>query len=135
MPWNTPVFTSYDSKLNFYWGSDQSNQHSKNILKNPNVFCNIYDSRAAEGTGEGLYLEGKVRILEDINDINIGLNSLLKRSSHFGDNASHYTHEKPRRIYKFTPEKIWINDGATKDGDYVDIRKKIDLEDLKEKLN
>jgi len=72
-PWNTPVFTSYDSDLNFYWGSYKENQHSLNILNNGLVFCVLYDSRAKEGTGEGLYLKGYAEQIDELDQIEQGL--------------------------------------------------------------
>jgi len=134
-PWNTPVFTSYDSDLNFYWGSYKENQHSLNILNNGLVFCVLYDSRAKEGTGEGLYLKGYAEQIDELDQIEQGLLSLLKRSSHFGEDTKKYIDDMPRRIFKFKPKEIWMNDGATKNGEYIDIRTKIDLKTLKQQMN
>src|SRR3990167_3792180 len=58
-PWNSPLYSAYDKDLNFYWGSDWRSVHSTNIRKNNKVFCVIYDSTMAEGTGEGVYFFGK----------------------------------------------------------------------------
>ena len=38
LPWNSPVYCSYDKYLNFYWLSWKENQHSKNIRNNENIF-------------------------------------------------------------------------------------------------
>jgi general stress protein 26 len=130
LPWNTPVFTSYDSNLNFYWGSYKENQHSLNIMNNNNVFCVLYDSRAKEGTGEGLYLEGYADMLTDNETMQYALNMLMKRSGHFGKNTDNYKDDKPRRLYRFIPERIWMNDGDTKNGEYIDIRTQIDKQRL-----
>jgi general stress protein 26 len=54
-PWNTPVFGYFDDALNFYWASWTKNQHSRNIAHNHHVFVVVFDSKAPEGDGVGLY--------------------------------------------------------------------------------
>jgi hypothetical protein len=103
-PWNTPVSASHDDQLNFYWGSSPENVHSQNINRDSRVFVTLYDSTAPEGTGEGLYMLGKAEELGPEEG-----SSVFK--------------------YKFTPERIWINDEAKNDdGSYKhDIRVELDL--------
>ena len=107
-PWNTAVSTSHDKHLNFYWGSSPDNVHSQNIRRDGRVFVTIYDSTAPEGVGEGLYLLG--------------------RAEELGSEEGTVVHK-----YKFTPEKIWINDEAkNEDGTYkYDIRIELSLDDFK----
>ena len=62
-PWNSPVFTSYDKNLNYYWASWRKNQHSINIRKNPEVFVTVYDSTVPPGTGVGVYFLSRSEIL------------------------------------------------------------------------
>ena len=57
-PWNSPLWSAFDKDLNFYWASDAKSVHSTNIRNNSKVFCVIYDSTMAEGTGEGVYFKG-----------------------------------------------------------------------------
>jgi uncharacterized protein YhbP (UPF0306 family) len=59
-PWNSPLWSAFDKDLNFYWASDYKSVHSTNIRNNSKVFCVIYDSTMAEGTGEGVYFSGNV---------------------------------------------------------------------------
>ncbi len=69
LPWNTPVYCAFDKELNFYWLSWKENQHSKNIHNNPNVFVTIYDSTVPEGTGFGVYLQGRARAVTGLKDL------------------------------------------------------------------
>jgi hypothetical protein len=68
------------------------------------VFVTIYDSTAPEGTGEGLYIIGKAEELGPEEGA-----AVCK--------------------YKFTPERVWINDEAkNEDGSYKhDIRIEMDI--------
>lgn len=108
-PWNTPVAASHDDRLNFFWGSSRDNIHSQNIRRDGIVFVTIYDSTAAEGVGEALYMRGKA---EEI-----------------GPEAGTAVFK-----YMFTPERLWINDDAkNEDGSYKhDIRVEIPLDLIKD---
>jgi general stress protein 26 len=107
-PWNSPVSASFDTDLNFYWGSSRENIHSKNISRDSRVFVVIYDSTAPEGTGEGVYMSGEATELgpEEHNP------SVTK--------------------YKFSPSKFWINDVTLDEfGKYLnDVRIEINKENL-----
>ncbi len=106
-PWNTPVSASVDSQLIFTWGSSPNSQHSLNIRHDAHAFGVIFDSHAPEGTGEGLYLSGRVEKVGEENET--------------------------ITIYRFLPEQIWINDeNKNEDGSYKnDIRFEIPIEILR----
>jgi hypothetical protein len=110
-PWNSVVSASFDSDLNFEWGSSPENVHSRNIRRDSRCFAIVYDSTAPEGTGEGVYMLGSAEVSGDAE------NALKK--------------------YRFTPIQAWINDEAKDDtGMYThDIRVELDLEALKNALN
>ncbi len=106
-PWNSPVSASLDTELNFYWGSSPENVHSQNIRRDGRVFVVVFDSNAPEGTGEGVYMQGRAEELDFC----------------FSDSV---------KKYKFVPEKIWINDVAVNEvGEYQhDVRIELQKEDL-----
>lgn len=129
-PWNSPVYSAFDEDYNFFWASDQNGQHSKNIAENNKVFLVIYDSTAPEGTGEGVYIQAKAYKLEDSKDIQHGLNYLDGRVNKKKDSTTRvaqFQGDKPRRVYKAVPEKFWINGDGDINGEYIDIRMKVDL--------
>lgn len=123
-PWNSPLWSAFDNDLNFYWASDWNSVHSKNIKENNKIFCVIYDSTMAEGTGEGVYFSGKAYELSErellvdcpfrVKPVNFKSNEIIK-------------------IYKVVPDKIWMNDDEKdENGHYVkDIKVEIPFEDLK----
>jgi len=127
-PWNSPVYSAFDQKYNFYWASWRENQHSKNIKENNNIFLAIYDSTVPEGTGEGVYIQAKAYVLTDENEILNALEILDKRVGKTKErNASEFLGEYPRRVYKAVPEKVWMNDVGEINGNYIDKRIEIKL--------
>ncbi len=127
-PWNSPVYTAYDEQYNFYWVSSPKAQHSKNIAENDRIFIVIYNSSAAEGTGEGVYIAARAFTLTDADEITraLQLHSKRKGAGKEPRPAADFLGPKPRRVYKAVPEKFWINTGERIDGHYVDARVEID---------
>lgn len=128
-PWNSPVFCAYDKAYNFYWISWTENQHSKNIATNGRAFLVVYDSTAPEGTGEGVYIQAKAVVVEDSAEIAKALHLLGKRR---GEVSRKLEIEKqqgisPTRVYKATPEKVWLNSEGNVAGSYVDTRTDVRL--------
>lgn len=128
-PWNTPVYSAYDQEYNFYWASDKNGQHSKNVRENQNTFVVIYDSTVPEGTGEGVYMKDNAFELTDSSEIREALARLYTRK---GQNpAKHlpdeFLGEFPRRVYKFVPEKFWMNGEGEVNGNYIDTRIEVSL--------
>lgn len=133
-PWNSPVYAAFDDNLNFYWKSWVENQHSKNILTCPDVFLVIYDSRARCMEGEGVYMKARARPLmpEDEEEIKHGYELLKRRAGNASSEYTDFLDGNPRRIYKAVPSRAWMNDGSSKNGDFIDVRKEIDLNHLKQ---
>jgi hypothetical protein len=110
-PWNTPVAPTPSANLIFRWGSNEESVHSQNIRREKRVFVVIYDSHAPEGAGEGIYMKGEA---EELNE-----------------------YEETLKMYRFIPEKIWINDEENnEDGSFKkDIRVELDIEELRKALS
>jgi|SRR3989344_4148297 len=128
IPWNTPVYSSFDEDYNFYWISWRQNQHSRNIKENNQIFIVIYDSTAKEGQGHGVYIKAKAIELDKRTEIEYALNHLDGRINKLGRHQiSQFQGNKPRRIYKAVPEKIWVNTDIRINGEFVDDRIEIKL--------
>lgn len=132
LPWNSPVYCSYDKDINFYWLSWKKNQHSENIRNNNNIFCTIYDSTVPASTGVGIYFKGKAYELSNPIDIVIGLKCIYSRSKHKMKDTIMFLTSYPRRVYKFTPEKVWINGEDDIEGNYIDTKIELNLNELKQ---
>ena len=109
-PWNTPLAPTPSKDLVFRWGSNEGSVHSENIRRDKRVFVVIYDSKAPEGAGEGIYMKGIAQELAE--------------------------HEGTLRMYRFVPEQIWINDEESDEaGNFKkDIRVELSIEDLRKAL-
>lgn len=128
-PWNSPVYSAYDEDYNFYWASWKENQHSKNIAENNRVFIVIYDSKAHEGTGEGVYVLAKAYMLTNKEEVARAISLLDGRVGKVKDprkRIKQFLGENPRRIYKAVPEKFWINGKGDLNGEYIDVRIEVD---------
>ena len=137
-PWNSPVYTAFDDKLNFYWASSHSNVRSKNIELDGRTFVTIYDSTAPEGTGEGVYFKGETEVLEDFERIEAARKCTQSRKGKEAEENAGYifSGNSKRKIYCFTPKQAWINDGIyDEEGNFVhDIRSDINLADIRKLL-
>lgn len=134
LPWNSPVYCSFDEELNFYWLSWKENQHSKNVRNNPNVFVTIYDSTVPANTGVGVYFQGKASELSNPLEMITALKCVYSRSKHKIRDVAMFLTTYPRRIYKFVPEKVWINGTGHIEDNPIDTRTELDLEELKKLL-
>ncbi len=130
LPWNSPVYCSFDKELNFYWLSWKENQHSKNVRNNPNVFATIYDSTIPSNIAFGVYFQGKAYELSNPVNIVAGLKCHYSRSKHKIKDAVMFLTSHPRRVYKFVPEKSWINTMGEIEGNYIDDKTELNLKEL-----
>lgn len=126
-PWNSPLYSAFDKDYNFYWASWKENNHSKNILENNNVFIVIYDSTVPEGTGRGVYIRAKAYEVSDLKELASALYLMYSRKSKSPRKILEFLKGYPRRVYKAVPEKVWLNGGADINGNYIDVRKEVDL--------
>ena len=63
-----------------------------------------------------------------------GLILLYKRMEHKMRMVKEFLTHYPRRVYRFTPEKVWINGDSDINGNFIDIRTELNLKLVKEKL-
>lgn len=117
-PWNSPVFCAYDESLNVYWSSTPDAVHSVNIMRNEKVFIVVYNSASDEG--EGVYLECSAEVLKGKAEIRRALELLGERRGESFRHIEKFMAPGPQRIFKATPQKIWMNDAdKDTDGDFI----------------
>lgn len=133
-PWNSPVYVTYDQDLNFYWASGKASQHSSNIRGNPQVFLALYDSSVAWGEGCGVFIQATAEELNDHSTINTACSLRKMRVPQADQAAEEFTGGQPRRMYRATPQKIWINQDVTVNGSFIDGRAELDLLQLRKAL-
>ena len=134
MPWGSPVYTVYNKDLNFFWLSYKENQHSINVSNNPNVFVTLYDSTVPCSTGVGVYLQGTVKIVTNPIELAKHLITFYNRRNRKPRDVKEFLTSYPRRMYMFTPQKAWINGDGEINGNYIDIRTEISIEEVKKGL-
>lgn len=122
-PWNTPVARyHFDDDYTLYWASWTENQHSKNIRNNGKVFIVVYDSTPSTGQpSQGVYIQA---LAEEVTAENEAMEAakVFRNDPYNPSDGKEYLDEKPRRIYKAIPQKIWINDDDNVNDNFVDIR-------------
>ena len=137
-PWNTPVYSAFDSDLNFYWASDKNSQHSQNVRASGEVFLVIYDSTVPEGTGEGVYFKAKAGEINDKDEALAALKVLDERVGKVKErDFADYSGDAVLRVYKAVPELARMNDDdKDEDGNYIrDIRAEVELIKLKNEIS
>lgn len=112
-PWASPVYYCFDHDFNFYFISQLSSRHIKNILQNPRVGFAIFDSHQKEGTGNGVQGEGRVVFLKKKDQIKLGL-KWYKATDEYPVNY---------RLFKINTKHFYILDPETQE----DIRVRIEI--------
>ena len=134
-PWNTPVYSSFDSDGNFYWISSPESQHSRNLEAKGDAALVIYDSTVPEGSGEGVYIEATVGALSDPDDVATARRNLALRVDNepMGEHLARLLEDGFIRAYRATPKRVWMNDDEKDEqGNYLyDVRVEIPLDTLR----
>jgi uncharacterized protein YhbP (UPF0306 family) len=64
-PWVSPVYYAADAYTEFFWVSSPEATHSRNISARPQISIVIFDSQAAIGTGQAVYMSAVAHELTD----------------------------------------------------------------------
>jgi hypothetical protein len=122
-PWNTPVaWFRFNRDYVLYWASWVDNQHSKNIRDNGKAFIVIYDSTPADGKpSAGVYIQAETSELNDKDEV-MQAAKVFGNDPYNSSDGHEYLGAKPRRIYKATPQKMWLNSDGNINGNFVDTR-------------
>jgi nitroimidazol reductase NimA-like FMN-containing flavoprotein (pyridoxamine 5'-phosphate oxidase superfamily) len=114
-PWSSPVYFAHAGFTEFFWVSSPDVTHSRNIAVRPEVGIVVFDSQAAIGTGQGVYMSATAKLLED-DETARGIGAFSRRSLAHG--GREWTSEDVRpgaglRLYRATADSHWI---LAKDG-------------------
>lgn len=114
-PWSTPVYFAHIDFTEFFWVSSPDVTHSRNIAVRPEVGIVVFDSQAAIGTGQGVYMSALAKLL-DGGEIDRGIEAFSRRSVAHG--GPEWTSEDVQPgagllLYRATAESHWI---LAKDG-------------------
>jgi nitroimidazol reductase NimA-like FMN-containing flavoprotein (pyridoxamine 5'-phosphate oxidase superfamily) len=114
-PWSSPVYFAHIGLTEFCWVSSPDATHSRNIAVRPEVGIVVFDSGAAIGTGQGVYMSATARLLEG-DETAAGLEAFSRRSVAHGGEELTIEDVRPGtglRLYQATADSHWIlaNDG------------------------
>ncbi|WP_329339740.1 pyridoxamine 5'-phosphate oxidase family protein [Streptomyces sp. NBC_00663] len=114
-PWSTPVYFAHEGYREFFWVSSPEVTHSRNIAVRPEVGIVVFDSSAAIGTGQGVYLSAVAGVVEE-GDTARGLDVFSRRSVGHGGRV--WTVDDVRgdsgmRLYRAVADTHWM---LAKDG-------------------
>jgi len=114
-PWASPVYFAHVGFTEFFWVSSPGVTHSRNIEVRPEVSIVVFDSQAAIGTGQGVYMPAVARLL-DGDETAQGLEAFSRRSVAHG--GREWASEDLRagaglRLYRAAAGSHWI---LAKDG-------------------
>ena len=114
-PWSSPVYFAHIGLTEFCWVSSPDATHSRNIAVRPEVGIVVFDSGAAIGTGQGVYMSATARLLEG-DETAAGLEAFSRRSVAHGGEELTIEDVRPGtglRLYRATADAHWIlaNDG------------------------
>ena len=114
-PWSSPVYFAHIGFAEFYWVSSPGVTHSVNIAVRPEVGIAIFDSQAAIGTGQGVYMSAAATLVEG-GETARGIAAFSARSVAHGGQAWASQDVRPGaglRLYRATADAHWI---LAKDG-------------------
>ena len=114
-PWSSPVYFAHIGFTEFFWVSSPEVTHSRNIAVRPAVGIVVFDSQAAIGTGQGVYMSAAAKLLEG-GETASGIEAFSRRSVAHG--GREWTSEDIRsgadmRLYRARADSHWI---LAKDG-------------------
>lgn len=130
IPWSTPLFYVFDQDINLYWSSAIAAQHSQNLVQNNGKsMITLFDAQQVKA----VYFSGIATELTDQLELAKILKLFDNRAKRSNPRLTkNYLGESCRRMYKFTPEKIWVTgDRLTVTEQLVDTKIELNFNDLK----
>jgi nitroimidazol reductase NimA-like FMN-containing flavoprotein (pyridoxamine 5'-phosphate oxidase superfamily) len=111
-PWVSPVYFAHADYREFFWVSSPDTQHSRNLVERPEVSIVIFDSQAAIGTGQAVYLSASAKELTG-DERAAAMELFSRRSLSHGGAAWTVDHVQPParlRPYRATSSAQYVLD-------------------------
>jgi hypothetical protein len=108
-PWTTPVYFAADGLREFYWSSETSAVHSRNLAERPQVSIVVFDSSVRPYHGRALYAAGSAAELHG-DDLDRGLRVYPGPADRGGTALTRddVTGSSPYRLYRATATDLWV---------------------------
>ena len=123
-PWSSPLYFAHIGWAEFFWVSSPEVTHSRNIAVRPEVSLVVFDSQAAIGAGQGVYMSAVAELVQD-GDTARGMGAFSRRSVAHG--GREWTSQDVRpgaglRLYRATAESHWILAGGGRPDHRIPVR-------------
>jgi nitroimidazol reductase NimA-like FMN-containing flavoprotein (pyridoxamine 5'-phosphate oxidase superfamily) len=113
-PWITPLYFVFERE-SFYWYSRKDAEHSLNIVHNPTVSAVIYNTQATSESVGAVYASGGAYELSGA-DLKEAISTYFMKASRddttltqdIFSRVEDFAGDSPVRMYRFTPEKVWL---------------------------
>ena len=109
-PWPSPVWFAHDEYTRFLWVSKPDARHSRNLAARPEAGIVIFDSTVPMGTGQAVYAEATVELLQG-EDEERGIGVFSARSEANGGPAwtvDDIRPPAPLRLYRATASAHFV---------------------------
>ena len=109
-PWVCEVHYVFDSDLNLYFRSIKARRHSEAIEKNPNVAGNIVTQHLVGQKPRGIYFEGKVELLDDVDEKHPAYKLYCERFGTDKTILDEARTDEGHKFYKISVKKFYVFD-------------------------
>jgi pyridoxine/pyridoxamine 5'-phosphate oxidase len=109
-PWASPVWFAHENHRRFLWVSRPDARHSSNLAARPEAGIVIFDSTVPMGTGQAVYVEATVELLEGAEEER-GIELFSARSQSSGGPAwtpDDVRPPAPLRLYLATASALYV---------------------------
>ncbi len=108
-PRSTPVTAAWDDNYNCYWTSFSDTEHSKNIRVNPSIFISLFDAQDELLKASGIYVKARAIELSEESEIDAAATYVYSSKGKPVPSTNEFIGGSPKRIYKATPERMWVS--------------------------
>jgi nitroimidazol reductase NimA-like FMN-containing flavoprotein (pyridoxamine 5'-phosphate oxidase superfamily) len=113
VPWASPVWFAMEDYPELFWVSHPGARHSENIAVRPQIALVVFDSTAAPGSGQAVYMSAVAEQLSDADEIERGITVVSRASARDADGEwglDRVTGEARLRLYRARVHESWILD-------------------------
>jgi nitroimidazol reductase NimA-like FMN-containing flavoprotein (pyridoxamine 5'-phosphate oxidase superfamily) len=111
-PWASPVYYAHEDYRELYWVSCPDATHSRNLAVRPEVSLVVFDSHAAIGRGQAVYVAAEARELDGV-ELEHAVAVYSRRSVATGVRPwrlADVLDPAPHRLYAAAATALWILD-------------------------
>ncbi|GAA1976958.1 pyridoxamine 5'-phosphate oxidase family protein [Microbacterium pumilum] len=111
-PWVTPVWFAERDLREYLWVSRTERRHSQNVAERAELALVVFDSTAAAGSANAVYVEAVAAPVSDtdLDDLLAVFNAKCEASGLRAWPRSKVSGHEPFRLYRATASQVWVLD-------------------------